>query len=57
MRRLIKNGFLSLFTIGSCVATYMAFEKLYKEKENRFSQRMDNKIEIIDEDEIDDTID
>ena len=55
MRKLIKNALLSLFTIGSCVATYMAFEKLYNDKENRFKQRMDNEIELIDE--IDDTID
>lgn len=49
MKRLVKNAFLSLFTIGSCVATYMAFEKLYNEKENRSNKKMDNEIKLVDE--------
>ena len=49
MRKLVRNAFISLFTIGSCVATYMVFEKLYNDKGNKQNQKMDNEIEIIDE--------
>ncbi len=45
MKRLIKNTFLSLFTIGSCVAAYLAFEKIYKEKENQHN----DELEVIEE--------
>ncbi|MCL2320693.1 MAG: hypothetical protein FWC47_01150 [Oscillospiraceae bacterium] len=53
MKRLVKNGFLTLFTIGSCVATYMAFEKLYNKKENISKEKLDNELESIDEYHID----
>ncbi len=49
MRKLVKNAFLSLFTIGSCVATYLAFEKIYNKKENKSNEKSENEIDVIDE--------